>query len=187
MASILQTIIGFSQFRIREEAADVQIWTNLKVGNVEIGTDAETARSPVMTRDLTEQNVYINLQELDIQNSKILRPSKMRVTFLTDNMSDVEAVERSFFDTTQTYEIYTRNIIATQMVLLTVSIEQPQAMTNAVRLICEFEQGLRPTPLVFAPDSFADFSVFGVSVNSLAEVAGNAASDLADKVLGYFA
>lgn len=164
MPSILQQVIGRTSFRIRDEALGIPVMTGLKIASVEIGGDSSVAEQPIQSRDLTQDQIYIDLNNIDIRNSRIIRPIKIRMTCISDNPSDIETIERNYADPVATFEITSRQIIAAGMVIAKVRIEQTPKMISANKIIIEFEQGNKPITTGFDPDNPSNSSDFGLTV-----------------------
>ncbi len=167
MATIVQSILGVNQVTITDESLSVKILEKLKYERVSVDADSITSESPVQTEDLTEEIVYVDLAEVDLKNTKVIRPVKIRIVAYTDQLSEIEKLEKAIYDISATYTISARKISAETMVFSAVVIDQSAAMTNAVKITMDFEQSGRPITSDYNPYNSADNSSSGFTVNTL--------------------
>lgn len=167
MASIAQSILGIKQVKIMDEDLNVEVMGNLKYAQVSIDADSISSDMPVQTEDLTEEITYIDLAEVDLKNTRVIRPVKVRIVAYTDQLADVEKMELALYSITATYSISARKIMAETMVFVSAVIDQSPEMINAVKITMDFEQAGRPITSDYNPYNSADNSSSGFTVNTL--------------------
>ncbi|ATW57897.1 hypothetical protein CNR33_00051 [Pseudomonas phage tabernarius] len=167
MASITQSILGVQQVTITDEELDIRVLEKLKYAQVSVDADSLTSEVPIQTEDLTEEIVYVDLAEVDLKNTRVIRPVKVRIIAYTDQLSDVEKVEKALYNISATYALSARKISAETMVFAAAVIDQSAEMTNAVKITMDFEQSGRPITSDYNPYNSADNSSSGFTVNTL--------------------
>lgn len=167
MASITQSILGVQQVTITDEELDIRVLEKMKYAQVSVDADSLTSEVPIQTEDLTEEIVYVDLAEVDLKNTRVIRPVKVRIIAYTDQLSDVEKVEKALYNISATYALSARKISAETMVFAAAVIDQSAEMTNAVKITMDFEQSGRPITSDYNPYNSADNSSSGFTVNTL--------------------
>lgn len=167
MASITQSILGVQQVTITDESLNINILENLKYAQVSVDADSLNSEVPVQTEDLTEEVTYIDLSEIDLRNTRVLRPVKVRIVAYTDQLSDVEKLEVALYNLSATYSLSARKISSESMVFSAAVIDQSAEMTNAVKITMDFEQSSFPVRDGFDPELSADSSSSGFTVKTL--------------------
>lgn len=171
MASIIGTILsslrGKSFASFTNETTNTPCWTDAKVKDVQIVSEAENADVPLSTEQVNESSVFVGLLSADIKTAKIVQPVRLKITILTDNLSLVESVLAVFADTTATIKVVSKSIIAASMAVSHVSIEQTPEMLSATRITIMLEQTQPSQPSTFDPTQAADASSLGLGVQNL--------------------
>lgn len=167
MASISQSVLGVKQVKITDEDFNLEVLGNLKYAQVSVDSDSISSDMPMQTEDLTEEVTYIDLAEVDLKNTRVIRPVKIRIVAYTDQLADVEKMELALYSVTSTYSISARKIMAEQMVFVSAVIDQSPEMTNAVKITMDFEQAGRPITSDYNPENSANNSSSGFTVNTL--------------------
>lgn len=167
MPSIAQSILGVKQVKIVDENLNIEVMSNLKYSQVYIDSDSLSSDMPVQTEDLTEETIYIDLAEVDLKNTRVIRPVKVRVVAYTDQLSDVEKMEVAIYSIESTYFISARKVMAEMMTFVSAVIEQTPDMINAVKITMDFEQAGRPVTSDYNPYNSADNTSSDFTVNTL--------------------
>ncbi len=171
MASIISSIIsaiqGKSLVSFVNETTGTPCWTDANVKDVEIISDSDNADNPLSTEQVNESSVFTGLLAADVKTAKIIRPVRLKITMLTDNLSLVENVMSMFADVTVTILVTSKGIPAPAMAISHVAIEQTPDMLSASRLTILMEQTQPPQPTTFDPAQAADASTLGLGVQTL--------------------
>lgn len=174
MASIISSIIsavqGKSIVSFVNETTGTACWTDANVKDVEIISDSDNADNPLSTEQVNESSVFTGLLAADVKTAKIIKPVRLKITILTDNLSLVENVMNLFADVTVTIAVTSKGIVSTAMAISHVAIEQTPDMLSASRLTVLMEQTQPPQPTTFDPAQAAqaaDASTLGLGVQNL--------------------
>lgn len=164
--SILSSLLAKPVFVAKNEAYDFAIWSDLGIVDVEITSSSDNTESPISNQQVADSGTYESIQAQDVQTTKIIEPSRLRVTALCANISTIESIISTFLDTTATISISTKSIITNYLVLTEVDVEQTGDMISASKVLMTFEQAQAPANSGYAPEQAADASVYGVSIQS---------------------
>lgn len=164
--SILSSLFSQAQISFTNELTGTPCWTGMKVADVETPSQSSTSDQPMATDSLAESSVSTGLQAADIRTMKIIRPSRMRIISVVDNLSLIENILSLFANTQVTLSVTSKGIIADSMSILEVNIEQVSDMLSANRVIIDLEQIVPPQTSSYAPAQSADQSSYGLSVQS---------------------
>lgn len=167
--SILASVFSKPSLRVVNERASVDgiqtvVWRNFKTLSVEIDAASANASIPISTARGDEALTGQLVMQKDVQTSKIIRPSRMRITGFAPDISTVTSILSSFADLETTLTITSKSIIAEGMVIERVSIEQDPEAISAQKVTIELEQAIPPEPATFDPLNPADESEYGVRV-----------------------
>lgn len=149
------------------ELTGAPCWDGMGAAEVDIPASSSNASVPIATDDLAESFVSTVLQTADIQSSKILTPTRIRLVALIDNISLIESILSLFADTRVTLTVTSKSIIAASMSIVNVDIEQSPSMMSASRVVIEFEQVIPANAASgYSPLQSGDQSTYGLSVQS---------------------
>jgi hypothetical protein len=173
--TILASLTSKPQFVATNENTGTQVWSLLGIVDVEVDSSSANSDAPVSSSQVSSSTnaatdasatQYQSVLSVDIQTTKIIQPSRLRVTALCSDLSTLENVISTFTDDTVTISINTKSIITSYLVLSDVEIEQTGEMISASKVIMTFEQAQPPQNSGFAPAQAADSSVYGVSLQN---------------------
>lgn len=165
-SSILSAVQGKSTASFTNEATGTACWTGANVKEIEIISDSENAEMPLSTEQVNESSVFAGLLSADIKTAKIIRPNRVKIVFLVDNISLIENIMSLFADPTVTIGIASKSIISSSMAISHVAIEQLPDMLSASRvtvLLAQTQPAQQPT---FNPAQAADASTMGLGVQN---------------------
>jgi hypothetical protein len=193
----IDAIIQPRVFKVRDLYTALIVWDKLKIRSVTPYIDSDTSDSPVAIKDLTDVNLAMDQTNKDSRNSKIIKPVKLLVRAMCDDITTLESMIDSFYDVESTFEITTKEFIADNMALTRIQIEQTPKIISANVIEFEMEQVEKTVMDQFDPKSPSDESTFGVKVQdpkatSISEGISNGVSTftssaeaLYNKVLSY--
>jgi hypothetical protein len=165
--NILSSLVSKSAALFVNEITNSPCWLGLSVKDVEINASALVTRNPLSTEQLSESSVYISLLALDIQSAKIIAPSRMRVTALVSDISNIDSILANFANTFLTMQVTSKGIISDSMAIVGVEIEQTPEMLSASRVVIEFYQTQPDPPLnLYNPAQSGDESVSGLRIQA---------------------
>lgn len=180
--TILSTLISPKGLRIVNEATNGVIFSGLKVKKVEIDTQAEAADIPFAVGDLADGQVSQKLQDADLKSGKVLRPTRMIISAMTDDSIVMSEVIEVFLDVTHTLNITSKSIISPSMVMESVNITQDKDHINVNILEIALEQVQPPSEASSDPAQPADQNSVGVSTVATPDLT-DTAQDIYNKVL----
>lgn len=182
--SILSSLFARSAFRATNNRTGYQCWTNLKVVAVEIDSSSANADVPLASSEGNETGTYAQLMEADIQTAKIIRPTRMRVTAISPDVSTTNSVLAVYADVEATLTITTKSVIADLMAVTHVTIQQDDEAINVARLTIELEQCAQPDYDPYNPVNQADETAIGTRVQRPPTIA-QTVSGLYNKVANF--
>lgn len=162
--SILSSLFARTAFRAVNNRTGYPCWVNLKVVAVEIDSSSANADVPLASADGDETFTYAQLMEEDVKTAKIIRPTRMRVTALSPDVSTTNSVLAVYADVESTLTITTKSVIADLMTVAHVTIQQDDEALNVARITIELEQASQPENDPFKPSSMADETSVGTRV-----------------------
>lgn len=166
LSSVAGWVTGQTVFQAVNELTSATVWDKIGVVRVEIPSEAEATNQPLSNIQYKDDGTYFNLLDSDIQSIKIIRPARMRITALCGDLSTLESVIASQKDRTLTLTIYTKNVIANNLIVTDVSITQTPDRMSATEINIELEQGIAPGSASYSPAQSADASAYGFQVQS---------------------
>jgi hypothetical protein len=164
--SILSTLLSKPSFIATNEVTNEVVWADLGIVDVEIQSGSSNTDAPMANSSTTDSATYQSVLAADLEAVKIIQPSRLRITALSDNISTVQDIIATFLDETVTISINTKSIITAFLALTSLDLEQSGEMLSATRVIMTFEQAQPPANSGFVPSQSADASVYGVSIQS---------------------
>lgn len=167
IGSILSAVQGKSVVSFTNETTGTPCWTDANVKDVEIVSESDNAEMPLSTEQVNESSVFTGLLSADVKTAKIIRPNRVKVVILTDNLSLVENIMSLFADTTVTIGIVSKSIVSQSMAISHVAIEQTPDMLSASRVTVVLEQTQPPQQTSFNPAQDGDASTLGLGVQNL--------------------
>lgn len=176
--SILSSILKEGQFRAYDNRSGDQIWKSLGVLDVMVNSSAATSTKPLSNIQLSEDGTFNKIQGTDVESSKIIRPSQLKVVAIVPDITTAEAIINAWSNTFLTINIITRGIIADNMSLSNVEFEQTPEIVSAQVVTLEFDQVAVPSISEFTPAQSADASVYGIKIQTQATVRDNVTSIL---------
>lgn len=168
--SILSALSSKPSTSFINENTGVPCWTAARIVDVSIISDSDNANSPLSNQQLNEASVSSELLSEDVKTAKILRPSRLRVTIITDNISLIENVLGLFADVTVTISITSKSIVANSMSIVDVEVEQSSEMLSASKVIVTLEQVIVASGSRFNPAQDSDSDNYGLGVQSPSRV-----------------
>ncbi len=183
--SILSSIFSAANFTAVDSDSGFTLWPSIKVIEVEIGVRSATSDEPLSVVQYVNQTVSQSLQEADVQASKIILPSNIRVTAIASDLSTLESIISSFANTQLTIDITSKSVISSSMVVVDLEIEQTPRMISAARLVMELQQAIPPSSPSFDPSQTADQNTYGVRIQTLPSATTTIAS-LYSSVTSFF-
>ncbi|USN16322.1 hypothetical protein PLUTO_00060 [Luteibacter phage vB_LflM-Pluto] len=164
--SILASALGNSGAVFVNELTGTRCWTAIKIVSVEPLSDSSNSDVPLSVEQVTESTVAIGLLSSDIETAKIMRPSRIRIEAICEDISTIESILALFADTTATISVTSKSIIANSMAVTNAIAVQDSEMLSASRVFIELEQ-VDPTQAAsFNPLSSSDASNYGLSVQA---------------------
>jgi hypothetical protein len=174
MSSIIGSILSSNQSSpttsFVNENTGQPCWTTANVKDVEIASESANADNPLSTQQVNETSVYQSLLAVDVQTSKIIRPSKMRITILADQIALLNNIMASFEDTTQTIQVTSKSVVVTALSVTDVNIEMSPDMLSANRVVVMLEQVQAPSTSSYNPAQAGDQSTVNLGVQTLSSV-----------------
>lgn len=170
VASILSSLTSKPIVSFYNELNGLQLWSDAKSVEVEITSSSDNANVPLSAIQVSDSAVSSQLLASDISTGKILTPTHLKATILTDNLSLIENVRTTFADTSITLQITSKSIIAKHMAMISVELEQSSEMLSATRISILFEQAIVGVIPAFKPAQSSDADNFGISLQSLPTV-----------------
>ncbi|WGN90791.1 baseplate organization protein [Burkholderia phage vB_BglM_WTB] len=167
-------------------AASINIWTNLKVHDVEIDSGSVNSEQPIGTNPTSDNTVRVSLLTQDIQASKIIRPTHMKITGFCPDISTFESIANSFANNQQTLDITSKGVIATNMAMVEVIATQSPEMLSATKVEIMLEQAASPVGASggFSPLQSADASALGISIQT-PQTIGQSVQSLYNKATSF--
>jgi len=163
--SSISSLLGNTKFTIKDEFG-YAYWRDLKIVSVEIMGDAATAENPLATNELSDDATYVNLLDIDISNGKIIRPVKLKLKAICNNLATIEGIMLAFAQTINMYDITSRKISADAMMMKDVEILQTSDMISAVTIVIEWEQAEPPVYNAFDPDNPSNDKTYGLRIQT---------------------
>lgn len=182
--SILSSLLSTSKFKVYNEATGYPIWSKLQVKSVDVDAESSNAEEPLSVMQLSESSVRAQLLIQDIQSSKIIRPSRLRITALCSDISTLESIIALFNDVTSTLSISSKSVITGSMMITRLHISQSSEILSASKITIELEQSKPPAPNNFNPSQASDASTYGVRIQTPPSLT-QTASGLYNKVQSF--
>ena len=168
--SILSALSSKPATRFVNENTGVECWTGARIVDVSIISDSDNANSPLSNQQVTDAGVSSEILSEDVKTAKILRPTRLRVTIITDNISLIENVLSLFADVTVTISVTSKSIVADSMSITDVEVEQSSEITSASKVFITMEQVIVSSGEDFDPAQDSDSDNYGLGVQSPAQV-----------------
>jgi hypothetical protein len=140
----IQSLLSTPSIKIVDEMTKAVRWPKLKVRSVEISLDSENATVPLSNVQVNETSTYTKLLEGDLRTGKIIKPSHLKLTFWSPDPSTTESIIKSFRDPTLTFEVTSKSIISTSMVMVSLELTQTPDNLSATAITMEMEQATPP-------------------------------------------
>lgn len=156
--SIATWLVGNAYFQAISNRTQLQLWAKLGIKSVEIPQEAEATRDPLGNIQYQDSPTYKSLLESDVQSIKIIRPSHMTIVGLCDDLSTLESIIASQKDTMLTLTVYTKSVIAENLIIVSVDFDQVPDKLSATQVTISLEQALPPVGSVYDPSQPADQS-----------------------------
>jgi len=174
--SIISSVLNAAQFRIYDDRSGDQIWKSL--GILSVNTDSESANSqkPLSNIQLSGNATFNRLQSTDVEGSKIIRPSMIKVVGMVPDITTTEAILSAWGNVFLTVTLQSRGVIAENMTVTNVVIEQSPEWTSADRITIELEQIAIPSIMGYRPSQQADKSAVGLKIQTPNTTAQNVAA-----------
>lgn len=185
MASILSSIISPSSLVIYDEQYLTSVFTDLKVNKVIIEALADTSKRPISTTYLQTDSQTLNTLSEDLLSTKVIQPVTVKISAAIESISTTMTLIASFSDVTKTFQITSKQIVATGMSITSIKIKQSPEMLSAIDLEMTFEQAVLPTTSAFSPKSSSNDSTYGFSVSPDSSIDATATT-LYNKVLSLW-
>ncbi len=164
--SILSSLLSQASMTITNDATSLVLWKNLKVKTVEIFDDASTSDEPLQVLQAADKQTIQSIQPADLESTKIINPSRVKITGFAPDLDTLEGLISSFSDLTLTCSMSSKSIIVQYLIPVSIEIEQDSEMMSAAKVIVNFEQAQPPEPDSFDPEQSGDESMYGVRIQS---------------------
>jgi hypothetical protein len=168
--SILSVLQGKALASFTNETTNTPCWTDAKIKDVEITSDSANAEVPISNQQVNESSVFDGLLTEDIKSAKIIQPTKVKMTFLTDNISLINSIMSMFADTSVTIGVKSKSVIASSMAISNVAIDQTPEMISAARVTILLEQTQPEQPSSYNNFQAADAPNLGLGFQTLKTV-----------------
>lgn len=174
--SILSSILNASQFRVYDDRNGDQIWKSLAILSVNINSESANSQKPLSNVQFSEGETFFKLQGTDVESSKIIRPSMIKVVGMVPDITTMEAIISAWENVFLTFTVMSRGVIADGMTITNVTVDQSAEYISADRITIEFEQVALPSIDGFNPSQQADKSSVGLRIQTPASVLDTAMS-----------
>lgn len=162
--NIITSLFSVSPLKVVNESNGYEYWKGIAVKSVAVMLDTAITDHPISNKSYTEESLYTDLLDVDTRNGKVLRPVKLKITALTDNLAIVESMMGATVDPAMTFRITSKSIIAESLMFTDLTIGQGPEMTSAVEVVMEFEQSEPNIKESFTPENPANRSNFGIRI-----------------------
>lgn len=184
-SSVLTSFFGKPAATFINDKTNQIIWKKVQIISVDIDGESANTIYPASELVITEDSVYRELVNINVQPIKILRPSRVRLTMMCPNLSSIEEVVNSFADTTLTLMISTKSLTILSMCITEVTVEQVPEKLSATLVQVTMEQSEALQTIVYSPSQSGDFSVMGIKIQ-IPPVVSQTVQGLYSKVTSLF-
>lgn len=160
---LLQYFLGGTSLRIVESGSLFRKWAALSVVRVEIMASATTSELPQAVTSAQITEVFEGSVKANVAATKIIMPTGMVITTVCPDQSTLDNIIASWKDTAATFDITSRNIIANNMALTEIEIDQDEENISSQKVVLTFEQTNVSRPSLFNPIQDADRDMLGIS------------------------
>jgi hypothetical protein len=173
LSSILASVLGKVSFKVTSELNGSTLWRNLKIVRVEVDSGSMNSDQPLGIDQYSENQVLQNLVTADINASKIIRPSAIRITALCPDLSTEESIINAFANKKQTLTVTSKGIIAKNMAVTEVIINQTPDILTATKVEIMLEQAadMGASDTAYRPLQPGDSNTLGISIQGPTTVA----------------
>jgi hypothetical protein len=169
--SILSSVLNTLQFRVYDERNGSQIWKSIGILDVQYDAESANSQKPISNIQFSEGATYDKLQSSDIEDSKIIRPSFIKIIGMVPDITTTEAILSAWNNVFLTFTVMSRSVIAEGMTVTNVTIEQTPEWISADRITIEMEQVALPSFSGYRPKQAADRSPIGLRIQTPTSVA----------------
>jgi len=185
-SSILGAIFGTNPFTITndDDFLPVNYAKELQIIGVEFLVSSAVTDHPIsIGANLQAPDTnFVNLFDIDIENGKIIQPTKIRIKCMCSDLTAVERWMLYFIDTRLTFTITSKSIIADNMIMTDLTITQSTNSISASELLFEWEQaGLKKIDK-FEPTDATNESTYGVRIQKPESTIGDSLSFIGDEL-----
>lgn len=139
---------------------------SLSILSVDVISQADVARLPQTEIPLVPGDVFEKRAAIDLYPNKVVNPAEMRIEAIATDSITVNNAINIFLNTQTTISIISRSIIAQNMAIEKLVIEQSFEKLSATNLSFVVKQVEIPKPSTYSPKQDADQGVFGIGVAS---------------------
>lgn len=181
-SSILSLVPGLTKqkFTVKSDTG-TQILSNIKVVSVEICDESTNADVPIQSVQNADKKTLGSIAVLDLNSSKVISPSILRLTAIAPDQSTVDQLLLAFLQDTILFNITSRSISMKSACISELEITQDANMINASRIEATFEQCIPDSTNGYSPSMSGDASVYGINVQVPSSITSTV-SDLYNKV-----
>lgn len=172
--SAISSLFSVSPLKIVNEADGYENFAGLAVKSVDVMLESAVTDNPLSNKSFTEESIYTDLLDVDTRNGKIIRPVKIKLTVISNDLSTIENMMGALADPVRTFSITSKAIISDAMMLVDLTISQSKDMISANELVAEFEQFEPPIVDGYNPSDHANSSRFGIRIQLPESVVANA-------------
>lgn len=165
--SIISYLTGNSPLKIVDEFTGSKRWPQLKTKSVRITLVSEVTDMPFQGEGfIVEPQSIANLRD-NLRTSKVVNPSRIDAEFMCDDISVLTSLENVFNDTSHTLKVYSKEVVASNMAITDMKIDQKPDALSAVYLAITFQQTAPDTYNGFNPEREGDRNSYGINVQGV--------------------
>ena len=162
---LITSLLSVPSIKIVDERTNAIKWPNLKVRSVEIDMESDNTVLPLSNIQVSPDGVHQLLLEKDLETGKIIRPSRIRLSVWSPDVSTTNSIIQLFLDQESTIQVTSKSIISDSMMIVSMELEQTPENITSDAITMELEQAIPPNNGDgFDPGQASDAPTLGIRI-----------------------